>query len=73
MEKGAKMEWISVKAKLPEEYTTYIVCSDEDGAVWFMDYYGCGWEPCDSDGEAKILRENITHWMPLPKPAPFIT
>ena len=62
------MEWVSVKDRLPTDYTTYIVCSDEDGTVWFMDYYGCGWESCDSDGESKIYKDDITHWMPLPPP-----
>lgn len=61
-------EWISVEYRLPEDYTTYIVCSEDDRTVWFMDYYGCGWESCDSDGESRVKRADVTHWQPLPEP-----
>ena len=62
------MKWICVEERLPTDYTTYLVCDEESGTVWFMDYYSYGWESCDSDGETKIRGSEITHWMPFPKP-----
>ncbi len=60
--------WISVKERLPKDYGTHIVACYTTCAVWFMDYYGCGWESCYSDGEFKIHSNDVTHWMPLPSP-----
>lgn len=59
------MKWISVKDKMPEEDQHVLItdgedvvegwldtCSDKD--VWYYsDYY---------------QKQDITHWMPLPKP-----
>lgn len=67
------MKWISVKKRLPKEYTTYLVCNKANGAVWFMDYYGCGWESCDPDCESRINRNDVTHWMSLPNPVALKT
>ena len=67
-------EWISVKDMLPEldkwvlaydEKEDLIACSflttgNQHPFIWNLLSSGCGC--CDKD------LENVTHWMPLPKP-----
>lgn len=62
VKKGAKMEWISINDRLPEEngYTLVHV----GGMIevrWYAQYYH-DWDKCTSKSR------RVTHWMPLPPP-----
>ena len=54
------VKWISVKERLPEEYTKALVAT-EDGQMLVAAYTSDGWMyPC--------YGEKPTHWMTLPEP-----
>ncbi len=62
-----RMDWISVKDKMPEEYSTALTINTA-GFQHLFDWYHGEWiRMVDLE---KIYRPNrrITHWMPLPKP-----
>lgn len=56
-------EWISVKDKLPDNDSHYLVFASDTYEVMECIYYG--------DGEwmkgLKNMTDSVTHWMPLPK------
>ena len=55
MKKGAKMEWISVEERLPDENSDFITyCADGVVGVSNCGFYG--------------FPHDVTHWMPLPPP-----
>ena len=63
MKKEAKMEWISVKDRLPPcvGRQRYLVIADRvERTVLYREYYD-GWDFEPEYG-------NVTHWMPLPPP-----
>lgn len=65
------MEWISVKDRLPEEYSTNLVWAPEYHDEPFVSIYkNKRFEDIEfrSDDEFRIIKEFVTHWMPLPKP-----
>ena len=56
--------WISVKDRLPEMYVNVLVYTEcKNTFIVSMDYTE-KWE----DDYGYYLEENVTHWMPLPKP-----
>ena len=52
-------DWVSVKDKLPEQYTDVIVFTK--GSTIAVDYV-------DENGDFYYYGQNVTHWMPLPEP-----
>ena len=60
-----KMEWISVKDRLPELANDYdvvhVLIYLDDGFITGADYEKDGFELWADSGE-------VTHWMPLPEP-----
>lgn len=58
-----KQEWISVKDRLPEEYTRVLTYSHADGVM-------IGGMDCDGEFYFPycLLPDEPTHWMPLPEP-----
>lgn len=75
--------WISVKNKLPESFEYILVCAlnsgtYEPGYISIARYCEGHWEMLSNDAENNavasgdfawfIIAEEITHWMPLPKP-----
>lgn len=71
-------EWISVKDRLPDDWSHIIVCNananiyDYDTGVSEATYAPCVKGCCDSRFETKgieyIHNDDVTHWMPLPEP-----
>ena len=69
------MKWINVNEKLPEHFESVLVwgkgytvtecfyCDDYDWGV--QGFYK---DECGYDGEYPLIRDWVTHWMPLPKP-----
>jgi hypothetical protein len=57
--KPKESEWVSVKDKLPEQYTDVIVFIKGDTIA--VDYV-------DENGDFYYYGEYVTHWMPLSKP-----
>ena len=58
-------KWISVKDRLPEEFTNVLVCDVHDDYVGKWEYKRNGiW---DNEGFS-FYSSDITHWMPLPQP-----
>lgn len=53
-----KYDWISVKDRLPEQYTDVIVFT-KSGTIT-VDYV-------DENGDFYYYGEYVTHWMPLPQ------
>ena len=63
MQKGERMEWISVKDELPAIGEPVLVFDDASDMMFgFMSSDGY-WLETGSE-----LPCNVTHWMPLPKP-----
>ena len=74
-----KSEWISMKDRLPPccqnilLYSSKIIEKDkrDDGNIfvgyWLGEVYK-SWECVWGDGWVPFRWEDITHWMPLPKP-----
>ena len=72
------MIWISVKDKLPEEWGRVLICDVNDDVgeykigVTEATFTPCGKGCCEPRFESKglehISHEDVTHWMPLPKP-----
>lgn len=64
-EGGIRMEWISVKDKLPElendQDVVHVLIHLDDGFITGADYEKDGFELWAESGE-------VTHWMPLPEP-----
>ena len=73
------MNWISVKERLPPEYSYVIVCEDgnrknEPSPISIAHQYGGEWKILN-DEDIGVFKEwtsymspkEITHWMPLPK------
>ena len=59
---GTKMQWISVKDRLPE-YTPMVLAMCTDGyELAYYGIYGQGW--ANTLGTEHL---NVTHWQPLPK------
>lgn len=57
-------EWISVKDKLPENDSHYLVFASDTCEVVECIYYGDGeWMTKDLEN----MTDCVTHWMPLPK------
>lgn len=56
--------WISVKDRLPDKNTQYIVSFKTGGvtSAWYFDYRGGFYVG------GIFVSENVTHWMPLPEP-----
>lgn len=61
----AAVRWIPVTERLPEEYTTILVCG-EDGVEPGNFSSKSGFWTCDAY-EADLIM-GVTHWMPLPEP-----
>ena len=80
MKKGAKMEWISVKEKLPADGRAILLCIKIDYSVGYIytsgAFVGGRWKLNESHDlldtdcyEYDDSYDNdITHWMPLPPP-----
>lgn len=72
------MSWISVKDKLPGEWDHVLICDvsvetdDYEIGVTEATFAPCGKGCCEPRFESKgleyISHEDVTHWMPLPKP-----
>jgi hypothetical protein len=61
----SKIEWISVKDRLPE-IGDKCVCFSERKRMYLLEYYmACTWCPA---GIPYSVMDVITHWMPLPEP-----
>ena len=58
-------QWIPVTERLPEEYTTVLVCG-EDGVEPGRFYGKSGFWTYDQYEQDPIFA--VTHWMPLPEP-----
>lgn len=58
-------KWIPVTERLPEEYTTVLVCG-EDGVEPGRFYGKSGFWTYDQYEQDPIFA--VTHWMPLPEP-----
>ena len=66
-------EWISVKDRLPEIGVEVLICdvscSNGYRDIWSLErdevYDDIGWN--DKNGDWYYL-DDVTHWMPLPKP-----
>jgi hypothetical protein len=58
------MKWISVKERLPEDDGEYIVAT-KYGHIFIFDWLMGRFFAEDRNG---LVYEEITHWMPLPKP-----
>ena len=58
LETTLESEWVSVKDKLPEQYTDVIVFIKSDTIA--VDYV-------DENGDFYYYGKNVTHWMPLPQ------
>ena len=56
-------EWISVNDRLPKKKQDVLTCS-LDGDIGVDEI----WENLDGKIEFYLGGENVTHWMPLPKP-----
>lgn len=58
-----KQEWISMKDRLPEEYTRVLTYSHADGVM-------IGSMDCDGEFHYPycLLPDEPTHWIPLPDP-----
>ena len=56
-------EWISVNDRLPKKKQDVLTCS-LDGDIGIDEV----WENLDGKIEFYLGGENVTHWMPLPKP-----
>jgi len=62
--KAQMPEWISVKDKLPENDSHYLVFASDTCEVVECIYYGDGeWMTKDLEN----MTDCVTHWMPLPK------
>jgi hypothetical protein len=67
-------EWISVKERLPEigEQISFIATSkkviqNQNGHVWFS-HNENQWVENGACSQWYPIREQVTHWMPLPEP-----
>lgn len=58
-------QWISIKERMPEIWTKVLVGDVRDGFVGIWVFNGECWMVQDYVS-AKL--EEVTHWMPLPKP-----
>ena len=64
-----KMEWISVKERLPESDTYILIClcnKFQKVSYYFRDSFG-NWFSTDYDIWDKTYTDEATHWMPLPE------
>jgi hypothetical protein len=63
------MKWISVKERLPEKDTSYLVGYIEDGKMhWSEDeWYQGEWVAEKEWCCGGIAEEDITHWLEIPK------
>lgn len=59
--KGVKMEWISVKDRLPEPHTDTLICGRYGAFIGWYSHTRQMWRS-DDYGEIR----DVTHWMPLP-------
>ncbi len=64
-EKKTQMpEWISVKDKLPENDSRYLVFASDTCEIEVCTYYGDGeWMTKDLED----MTDGVTHWMPWPE------
>lgn len=63
------MEWISVKERLPETDSSFLVAG-RDRYVTVADWYAAEqrWDLSREDKAIGVSSATITHWMPLPEP-----
>ena len=66
VKKGAKMQWISVKEKVPEK-SGYIIVS-KDACLPFIGMYHMDTGNLVSEEETYSLRWCLTHWAYIPPP-----
>jgi hypothetical protein len=62
------VNWISVKERLPERCTSYLVAIKRYGGRYSIQrkqYCKRGWS---LKRDEVALGEQVTHWMPLPEP-----
>lgn len=82
MEALERTRWIPCYERLPEKSGVYLVAYIATGIVdrlRFYTQYGTGLQakknvwvgviyPCTSNMGVEVIYDNVTHWMPLPKP-----
>ncbi len=62
------MSWISVKDRLPRKYKAVLIYTAR-GVVTSAGYYGeRGGSPCWQCYYDTTRIDEVTHWMPFPKP-----
>lgn len=73
------MEWISVKDKIPEEarnmggtgFSNEVLVVDKEGDMYLTSYV-YPWRNIEltgfnESGQHGLIKEDVTHWMPLPE------
>lgn len=66
------MKWIDVNEKFPlsDTYILVLLCGKfPKVSYYFQDSFG-KWFSTDYDIWDKVYTDEVTHWMPLPKPPP---
>ena len=62
-------KWIPVSERLPENFGEYIVTVQEETGELYSDY--ADYDPYHKKWRTGLflgVRDNVTHWMPLPEP-----
>ena len=66
---GTKMQWISVKDRLPEDISDVLILSKEkESCVGYYRSSDNDWNMYNPCCSFHMELHGITHWMPLPKP-----
>lgn len=67
MIEAAQPKWIPVLERLPEQSGYILAVKGKNLPVIGMYYAETGELSCSGEGEFYILRNHLTHWMPLPE------
>lgn len=69
LSEAQKRAWVSVEERIPTDDSTVIICTNDGyrGPGWWDDRKDGGWM-CASSGASFVgLKQNVTHWVPLPE------
>ncbi|AFO12450.1 hypothetical protein BCA64_23130 [Salmonella enterica subsp. enterica serovar Enteritidis] len=58
-------KWIKCSAQMPDYFSDVLITDGEHVEVKWWD--GDGWD-CWAERNSGICNDDVTHWMPLPKP-----